>query len=156
MENHSNLSERLSELFLSGEWIVNTNFRKMLEDVTREEAVQSIDGLNSIYRLAYHVNYYLSGLCKVFEHNILDMSDRFSFPEDQADTPEQWETFKIDFQLNARRMISLVEKMSGSELDSPFVDPHYGSNRVNLEAMIDHSYYHLGQISLIKKLVRKP
>lgn len=156
MEHSDRFAERLSEVFLKGQWIANTNFRLALEDVSLEESVHSIDGLNSIYKLAYHVNYYLSGLCKVFEHNILDISDRFSFPENQAETPGQWETFKIDFQLNARRLISLVEKLTDSDLDAAFVHPQYGSNRRNLEALIEHAYYHLGQISLIKKLVRKP
>lgn len=46
-----------------------------------------------------------------------------------------------------------VEAMSDEKLDSVFVDEKYGSNRRNIEAMIEHSYYHLGQIVLIKKML---
>lgn len=46
-----------------------------------------------------------------------------------------------------------VEAMSDEKLDSVFVDEKYGSYRRNIEAMIEHSYYHLGQIVLIKKML---
>ena len=34
-----------------------------------------------------------------------------------------------------------------------FVDEKYGTFQRNIEAMIEHSYYHLGQIVLIKKML---
>ncbi|MEG1022142.1 MAG: hypothetical protein RSE50_11550 [Myroides sp.] len=43
--------------------------------------------------------------------------------------------------------------MRDEKLDSVFVDEKYGSYRRNIEAMIEHSYYHLGQIVLIKKML---
>ena len=33
------------------------------------------------------------------------------------------------------------------------IQDKYGNYRRNIEAMIEHSYYHLGQISLIKKMI---
>jgi len=43
--------------------------------------------------------------------------------------------------------------MSEEKLDSVFIDEMYGSYRRNIEATIEHSYYHLGQVSLIKKMI---
>jgi hypothetical protein len=34
-----------------------------------------------------------------------------------------------------------------------FVDEKYGTYLRNIEAMIEHSYYHLGQIVLIRKIL---
>jgi len=43
--------------------------------------------------------------------------------------------------------------MEDATLDSVFVDEKYGTYLRNIEGVIEHCYYHLGQISLIKKLV---
>jgi len=43
--------------------------------------------------------------------------------------------------------------MSDQKLEEIFVDKKYGSYRRNIEGMIEHGYYHLGQISLLVKLL---
>jgi hypothetical protein len=45
--------------------------------------------------------------------------------------------------------------MSQNQLDEVFVDKKYGTYLRNIEAVIEHSYYHLGQIVLIKKMILK-
>jgi hypothetical protein len=37
--------------------------------------------------------------------------------------------------------------------DKPFIDEKYGTFLRNIEGVIEHSYYHLGQISLIRKMI---
>lgn len=46
-----------------------------------------------------------------------------------------------------------VEQMDETVLDQPFADEKYGTYLRNIEGVIEHSYYHLGQVSLIKKMV---
>ena len=43
--------------------------------------------------------------------------------------------------------------MPEERLDENFVDEKYGNYTRNIDGMIEHSYYHLGQISLIKKII---
>jgi len=43
--------------------------------------------------------------------------------------------------------------MSNEKLDEAFVDVKYGSYQRNIEGVIEHSYYHLGQISLVRKMI---
>ncbi len=45
--------------------------------------------------------------------------------------------------------------MNDSILDQPFIEKKYGSYLRNIEGVIEHSYYHLGQISLIKKMINQ-
>ena len=44
--------------------------------------------------------------------------------------------------------------MSNEKFNEPFVDEKYGLYLRNIDGMIEHSYYHLGQISLINKLLK--
>jgi hypothetical protein len=43
--------------------------------------------------------------------------------------------------------------MPDKKLKEVFTDKKYGSYERNINAMIEHSYYHLGQITLIKKML---
>jgi len=43
--------------------------------------------------------------------------------------------------------------MPDKKLNEIFVNEKYGTYLRNIEAVIEHSYYHLGQIVLIKKLI---
>ena len=43
--------------------------------------------------------------------------------------------------------------MSEEKLDEAFVDEKYGTYHRNIDGMIEHCYYHLGQIVLIKKML---
>lgn len=46
-----------------------------------------------------------------------------------------------------------VEKTEEKKLFEDFADPRYGNYYRNLLGIIEHTHYHLGQISLIKKML---
>ena len=43
--------------------------------------------------------------------------------------------------------------MSAEKLEDVFFDEKYGTYLRNIEGMIEHCYYHLGQVSLIRKMI---
>jgi hypothetical protein len=43
--------------------------------------------------------------------------------------------------------------MEDTLFDQPFVDEKYGSYQRNIEGVIEHSYYHLGQVSIIRTMI---
>jgi len=51
------------------------------------------------------------------------------------------------------KLAELIEKMPEEQLNEDFVDEKYGDYLRNIEGMIEHSYYHLGQIALIRKII---
>ncbi len=48
-----------------------------------------------------------------------------------------------------------MENMTDEKLSEGFIDEKYGTYHRNIDVMIEHTYYHLGQIILIKKLIKK-
>ena len=58
-----------------------------------------------------------------------------------------------DFLSNSEKFADKVEQLADNILDQPFADEKYGSYLRNIEGVIEHSYYHLGQISLLRKLI---
>jgi hypothetical protein len=49
--------------------------------------------------------------------------------------------------------VECVEQMDDWIFDQPFVDEQYGTYLRNIDGVIEHSYYHLGQISMLRKLI---
>ncbi len=147
------LAARLREVFLDGRWIANTNYREQLEGLTREQALQKIGPLNSIALLIYHIDYYLVGLLKVFEGGPLDIRDQYSFDMPPIHSEAEWQQRMGDFLRHAEAFARCVERFPEHQWAAPFVDPKYGDYLRNVEGVIEHAYYHLGQVVLLKKMV---
>lgn len=153
MKNALQLANRFKEVLLNGKWIANTNCQEQLSDISVKQATYKIKNLNTIYALTFHINYYVAGLLNVFEGGELEIKDKFSFDCPKISSEEKWNTIKVELISNAEKFAEHVEKMSDEQLATEFVKAEYGTYQRNIEAIIEHSYYHLGQISLIKKLV---
>ena len=153
MSRIESITNRLNEVFLNGIWIANTNYKQQLQGVTLEQATHKIGYLNTIAALTYHINYYLAGLLQVFDGGKLEIKDRYSFDLPEIQSEKDWEQLVNNFMTNAEEFISRVQQMPDGRLDAPFADEKYGTYLRNIEGVIEHSYYHLGQISLIKKLI---
>lgn len=153
MENGQHLATRFKEVILNGKWIANTNFKAALETVTWEQATQKISTLNTIAALTYHIDYYVGGVLNVFEGGTLDIRDKYSFDLPDIQSQEDWEKLKNQLFMNAEKFAQHLEQMSEETLGQAFVNEKYGTYRRNIEGMIEHSYYHLGQVILIKKLI---
>jgi len=89
----------------------------------------------------------------VFEGGPLEIKDKYSFDMPAITSETDWLNLVNEFVSNAEKFITHVEKMDDDLLSQPFVKEEYGSYLRNIEAQIEHCYYHLGQVSLIKKLI---
>ena len=147
------LANRLREVLLNGRWIANTNFQDQLSQVNRQQATRQIGDLNTIAALTYHINYYLAGLLNVFAGGGLEIRDRYSFDLPPIESDADWKKLVDEFLANAQKFADEVARMPDEKLDSVFVDEKYGSYQRNIEGIIEHSYYHLGQVSLIRKMI---
>jgi hypothetical protein len=153
MENSNQLASRFREVLLNGKWIAHTNYKDQLSNVTWEEATTKIGPLNTIAALTYHINYYIAGILNVFAGGSLDIRDKYSFDLPPIASKEDWENRLNTMWENAEKFANHVEGMSDQQLEESFTDEKYGNYRRNIEGVIEHSYYHLGQISLIKKMI---
>ncbi|HRO45029.1 DinB family protein, partial [Agriterribacter sp.] len=147
------IANRLREVLINGHWIANTNYKEQLLSITWEQAIQKIGTLNTIAALTFHINYYLAGLLHVFNGGKLEISDQYSFDLPPIQSEREWKSLVADFLSNAEKFAAQVEQMADSRLDEPFADEKYGNYLRNIEGVIEHSYYHLGQISLIRKVI---
>jgi hypothetical protein len=155
MKSTLEIANRFKEVILNGTWIANTNFKDQLAYTNWELMTSKIDSLNSIAVLAQHIHYYIKGINNVFKNGTLDIKDQFSFDFPPIDSQNKWDDFLTRFWNDAEEFASMIEQMPEEKLNHVFVEEKYGTYQRNIDAMIEHAYYHLGQIVLIKKLVTK-
>ena len=153
MENSNQLASRFREVLLTGKWIANTNYQEQLSTTTWEQATKKIEPLNTVAALTFHINYYIAGILNVFEGGALEIRDKYSYDLPGIQSPEDWEKLRNELLTNSEKFAGYIERMPAEKLESIFVDEKYGTYRRNIEGVIEHSYYHLGQISLLKKLM---
>ena len=152
MENHQ-IANRFREVILNGTWIANTNFKDQLSNLNWQIATTKLESLNTIALLAQHIHYYIHGINSVLRGGSLDIKDKFSFDFPTIESQNDWETFLSKFWIDSEDFACLVENLSDEQLSQIFVAEKYGTYQRNIDAMIEHSYYHLGQVVLIKKIV---
>ncbi|WP_298224033.1 DUF1572 domain-containing protein [Flavobacterium sp.] len=156
METTHTIAKRFREVMLNGTWVANTNFKDQLSGLDWQIATTKIQSLNTIAVLAQHIHYYIAGINNVFRGGTLDIRDKFSFDFAPITSQTQWDAFLTTFWNDAEAFASMIEQMPNDKLHEVFTDEKYGTYQRNIDAMIEHSYYHLGQITLLKKMITQP
>ena len=153
MKINLTIANRLREVLLNGKWIANTNYKEQILSVTWEQAIQQVDNLNTIALLTFHINYYIEGILNVLNGGQLEIKDKYSFSMPEIKSEKAWNKLVSNFIKNSETFVEKVEQMNDRIFDQTFVDEKYGNYLRNIEGVIEHSYYHLGQISLIRKMI---
>lgn len=155
MSVSARLASRIREVLLSGRWIANTNFKEQLGNTNFEQATKVIPPLNSIALLTFHINYYIQGILSALETGKLEIRDKYSFDMPPVENQAAWEIMVFALLENAERFAQQVEAMPEASLNAPFFDAKYGDWRHNIEGVIEHCYYHLGQVVMLRKMMIK-
>lgn len=146
------LAQHVRQVYFGGNYTA-VSLKHQVSDLSFDQANVSVDGLNSILGLTYHIHYYLRAIHKVLMDKQLDSRDALSFHHPAIRTQLEWESFLAIIWQEAEAFIELVEALPAEIVWEHFLDPKYGSYYRNIQGMVEHSHYHLGQISLIRKMM---
>ncbi|MFK8057658.1 MAG: DinB family protein [Saprospiraceae bacterium] len=147
------LAKNTRGVYFGGNWTA-VNLKDTLADVTLQQAIQKIEGMNSILSLAYHIGYFTSGTNDVLRGGPLEIRDKFSFDHPAIDTETAWRAFVDHTLAEGEVFASLLEKLPEGQLLEDFTDSKYGTYQTNLLGTIEHVHYHLGQIVVLKRLIQ--
>ncbi|MDT0555012.1 DUF1572 domain-containing protein [Patiriisocius hiemis] len=153
MKTPKQLAKHLREVYFGGNWTA-VNIKDTLADVTFKEATTQIDSTNTIETLVYHLHYYVTLDLRVLEGGPLVGSDKESFIHDSVTSQKEWEDFLEVRYIEAKKFVKSIESLSEETLWKDFVAEKHGNYYRNLAGIIEHTHYHLGQIVLLKKLIR--
>ena len=149
------IAKQFREVHFGGNWTA-VNLKETLSDVTWQEAIQKVNSFNTIAVLVYHINYYVNAVLKVLQGEPLNASDKYSFSLEPILSQEDWERLLLKTWREAEVFASLIEQLPDEKLSDDLYENKYGNYYRNLTGIIEHTHYHLGQIVLLKKLIRRP
>lgn len=153
MATPSDISAQFREIYLEGTWVIGTNLKDVLKSISWTNAIATIGKHNSIAALTYHLQYYIKGVQQVLEGGSLDTKDVYSFDLDPIDSQEKWVLLRDSMVSDLTLFADTVASLPEASLSQAFVDPKYGSLERNLQVIIEHGYYHFGQIVMLTKLI---
>lgn len=99
------------------------------------------------------MSYYVDAALKVMQGKPLDVHDKYSFDHPPIQSQDDWEKLLEKVWTDAEELAALIEKMPESKLWDDFADAKYGNYYRNLQGIIEHCHYHLGQVVVVKKLI---
>jgi len=146
-------AKHFREVFFGGNWTWS-NFQENLKDVTWQEATSKVADFNTIAVLTFHSGYFVTALLDVLEGKPLTAHDKFSFDHPPILSQEDWEQMLHKMWSEVERAAVLIEQLTDEKLLETFVEAKYGNYYRNILGTIEHAHYHLGQIALVKKLLR--
>lgn len=147
------LAKHFRDVYFGGNWTA-VNLKTTLSDLTWQQATTSVYTFNTIATLVFHINYYVEIVSKVLEGGALIGNDKLSFAHEPILSQADWDKMLAHFWQNAENFALLIEKVPENQLSEDFSEQKYGNYFRNLQGMIEHTHYHLGQIVLIKKIVQ--
>ncbi|MDG1331719.1 MAG: hypothetical protein P8P74_05275 [Crocinitomicaceae bacterium] len=92
----------------------------------------------------------------VLNGKALTSKDELSFLCPEISSDADWQKIQNTAWKNAEGAALLIEGLPEDQLKEAFTDEKYGSYFRNIHGMIEHMHYHLGQIVILKRLIRKP
>jgi len=152
MQLATQLAKHIREVHFGGNW-TSSNLKDNLEGVTWQQATVQVSSLNTIAALVYHINYYICAVVKVLQGEPLNAKDIYSFDHPPIRSKEDWENLLDKTWADAENFASLVGELPEHMLWENFTDEKYGSYYRNIQGIIEHTHYHLGQIVVIKKML---
>ena len=83
----------------------------------------------------------------------MNARDKYSFDHPVVSSQTDWENLLTKTFSDAEILADLIELLSEDMLWQNFTDAKYGTYYRNLQGLIEHNHYHLGQIVILKKLI---
>ncbi|MBT8282089.1 MAG: DinB family protein [Muriicola sp.] len=147
------IAKHIKEFYFGGNWTA-VNLKDSLSGLNWEQAAHRQSDLHSVAELVYHINYFVRVVLRVLEGKPLEGKDAESFDCPPIQNESDWTALKDKTWKDAEIFIRLVQKLSDKQLSELLADEKYGSYERNLIGIIEHSHYHLGQIVLLRKLLK--
>lgn len=147
------LARHIREVHFGNNW-TDVDMTAVLKDVTWQQAVATpIPEANSIAVLVFHANFYLNYVHKSIKEGVykFDHNDSFKAPPIQSEA--DWQALLQKTWDDAEAFAQTVEKLPNSASIYDVIPPFSNSFYKNIQGVVEHTHYHLGQIVLLKKLI---
>jgi hypothetical protein len=147
------IARHIREIHVGINW-TQVNMKEVLADINYEEAIERPISENSIAVLVYHMNFYLNLVHERLKGGGLVFNHEDSFIISSMQSEDDWQKLKDKTFADAENFALSIEKFPEGKLFDD-ISVETGSYYKNMHGVTEHNHYHLGQIVLLKKIIRQ-
>lgn len=149
----SNIAQHIQEAFTKGNWS-EVSLTDTLAGVNYTDATTVTTGsLNSIAALLYHLTYYNEIIFERLRGNIISINNSNGFDLPAIENEEDWQQLQQRCTDSVNSLVNAVKKFPEEKLFDSII-PGYPTVYKTLHGIAEHAHYHLGQILVLKKLLK--
>lgn len=148
------LARHIREIHFGDNW-TDSVLQTVLKDVTWQQAVATpIPNANSIAILIFHTNFYLNYVHKRMKGETYHFEHEDSFKTTPIQSEADWQALLQKTWDDAEAFAQTVEKLPVNANFYKILPSYHNSFYKNIQGVVEHNHYHLGQIVLLKKLLK--
>lgn len=133
----------------------DVNIKNSLQDISLKEALTVTKAsANTISALLHHITFYNEVVLERLHGSNPKINDANGFNIPILSDQEEWQQLKQRNLQSAHNLAEAVKKFPEEKLFLPIV-PGLSIAYKTLHGVIEHAYYHLGQMVLLRNLIRK-
>lgn len=154
MDIRTLIAESIIEVTEGGNW-TDVNIADTVKDISVQEATMRTPGSpNSIASLLHHLAYWNRVMIERINGVKVVVPDANGFDVPELKTDQDWGNLKADLKASAHELADAIRNFDLNRIEEPIVAGSSSSYK-NLQGTVEHIHYHLGQIVILKKLVKK-
>lgn len=147
------IAQHLLEVHEGNNW-TEVDVTQTLQDITMKEATyKTIASPNTIAALLQHLTFWNRVIVKRINGiAVAEPADNGYFVPELLDEAD-WQQLKADNLKSAHELAAAIRQFDVDALEQPILPEHSTAYR-NLQGSVEHVHYHLGQMVILKKLIR--
>lgn len=153
MKPTEHISQHILDVYEGGNW-TESNMIAALKDVTVSEAALVTAATdNSIAALVHHLTIWNRVMVQRIKGIDIQLTDLNGFDVPVIVTETEWQNLQADSLKSVHELAQAIRSFDNDLLEQPIL-PSHSSAYKNLFGSSEHIHYHLGQIVLLKQLIR--
>jgi hypothetical protein len=153
MNTAKEIARHIREIHIGNNW-TDSCMKDVLQDVSWKEATAKPIEANTIAMLVFHMNFYLNVVHGRLKGSNTSFNQEDTFAVPSIHSEEEWQQLVSATFDDAEAFAKTVEHLTDADLEKQISKQH-GSVYKNVHGVVEHNHYHLGQIVLLKKIIRK-
>lgn len=148
------VAQHLLDVYKGNNW-TEVNIADTLKDVTLSEAIIVTEASpNTIAALVHHLAFWNSAMTARLKGTEMKIPEDNGYKTPDLKTEADWQRIKDDNMASAAELADIIGNIDEERLFQPIV-PGRSSIYKNVQGTVEHIHYHLGQIVILKKLIRR-
>ena len=153
MKLKDHIAQHIIDVHMGDNW-TDVNIKNTLQNISLQEAVTvTSSSANTIAALLHHITFYNEVVLERLKGNIPFISDVNGFDVPALIKEDDWLELQEKNYQSAQNLAEAVKQFPEEKLFEPVIANHSTVYKT-LHGIIEHTHYHLGQIVIIKNLVK--